>query len=234
MIKSHVKLIFIMLIISINKYAISQNKPKDDLLDQLSNTYKKVNNYSVDATIKVDLPFIKMSPSNAKLYYKWKDKFKVVSKGISIFPKSGFIQIATILDNYESYACINQGQAIINGIETTVLNLISLSDTSDLILCKLWIDPKLLLVYKSQLTTKSNGTILIEYKYGAATEFSLPDFVTFSIDVKKFKLPKVLGADINTSNIGNPSDSKETKKGTIYINLNNYKINKGVPEHIFK
>jgi hypothetical protein len=234
MIKTYIKLVLILLIISISKNVLSQNIPNNDLLERLNDKYKKIKDYSVDAIIKVDLPFIKMFPSNAKLYFKSKDKFKVVSKAISIVPKSGFSQITTILENYKSYACLNQGNEMISGIETTVLNLISPSDTSDLILCKLWIDPKLLLVYKSQLTTKSNGTILIEYKYGTVKEFSLPDFITFSIDVKKFKLPKVLGADINKSTIENPKDTKKTKKGTIYISLKNYKINKGVSDLIFK
>lgn len=226
----------IMIILACPIYALSQDLTQEDLLGMLNKKLKKVKDYSVDARIKVDMPFIKMFPSTAKLYYKEKDKFKVESKAISIVPRSGFGQITSILDNYNSYACLNQGKEMINGVETTVLNLISTSDTTDLILCKLWIDPKLVLIYKSQLTTKSNGTILIEYKYGAAQEYSLPDFIVFSVDVKKFKLPKVLGADINRSNTDKTTTSttKKTNKGTIFISLTNYKINKGLSDEIFK
>ncbi len=234
MIKTYIKLILILLLESISENVLPQNIPNDDLLKQLNNKYEKIKDYSVDATIKVDLPFIKMFPNNAKIYFKSKNKFKVVSKAINVVPKSGFSQITTILDNYLKYDYLNKGQEIINGIETTVINLIAPSDTSDLILCKLWIEPKLLLIYKLQLTTKSNGTVLIEYKYGSAKEFSLPDSITFSIDMKKFNLPKVLGADINRSTNENHAVTRKAEKGTIHITLNNYKINKGISDLIFE
>jgi hypothetical protein len=97
---------------------------------------------------------------------------------------------------------------------------------------KLWIDSKQNLVLKSQLTTKSNGTILTEYTYGTQVGFGLPDNMVFTVDVKKFKVPKSVAADINNSKKADPKADK--KKGKIYIKLYNYQVNKGISDDVFK
>lgn len=193
----------------------------------------KAKDYSADANIKVDIPFIRILPINAKIYSKQKDKFKVVSKSIAIVPKQGFDQASEILSDTNSFTAIIQGQEMINKIQTTIINIIPLSDTSDLILGKLWIDPAQSVILKSQLTTKSNGTILIEYSYGTGIEYGLPDKIVFTIDIKKFKIPKTMIADMDNSS-GKKEISKEKKKGQIFITLTGYQVNKGIPDDFFE
>ena len=195
---------------------------------------QKAKDYSVLANIKVDMPFIRMLPIDAKIYFKQKDKFKVESKSIAIVPRQGFDQSSKMLADTNSFTAIMQGNELINGPLTNIINIIPLSDTSDLILGKLWIDNKQNVVLKSQLTTKSNGTILMEYTYGAQLLYGLPDKMIFSVDVKKFKIPKSVSGDINNSSTETPDKTKDPKKGKIYITLTNYQINKGVPDTIFK
>ena len=38
---------------------------------------QKAKDYSVQANVKIDMPFIRMLPIDAKIYFKQKDKFKV-------------------------------------------------------------------------------------------------------------------------------------------------------------
>ena len=138
---------------------------------------QKAKDYSVLANIKVDVPFIRMLPIDAKIYFKQKDKFKVESKSIAIVPRQGFDQSSKMLADTNSFTAIMQGNELINGPLTNIINIIPLSDTSDLILGKLWIDNKQNVVLKSQLTTKSNGTILMEYTYGAQLLYGLIVFM---------------------------------------------------------
>jgi hypothetical protein len=195
---------------------------------------QKAKDYSVMANIKVDMPFIRMLPIDAKIYYKQKDKFKVESKSIAIVPRQGFDQATKMLADTNSFTAIMQGNELINGIQSSIINIIPLSDTSDLILGKLWIDTKQSIILKSQLTTKSNGTILMEYTYGTQIAYGLPDKMIFSIDVKKFKIPKSVTADINNTTDEKADKSKDQKKGKIFITLSNYQINNGIPDSIFK
>lgn len=193
---------------------------------------QKAKDYTVDVNVKVDMPFIRMMPVNAKIYYKQKDKFKVESKSIAIVPRQGFDQASKMLADTNAYTAVIQGTEMIGNISTTIINIIPLSDTSDLILGKLYIDAKQSVILKSQLTTKSNGTILTEYAYGAQAAYGLPDKMIFSVDVKKFKIPKSVAADMN--NKSTDADKKKDKKtGQIFITLSNYQVNKGIPDSFF-
>ncbi len=229
MIRPRHLLICIILFITASSFAqINANK----ILRAVYVKSQKAKDYSVDVNIKVDMPFIRMMPINAKIYYKQKDKFKVESKSIAIVPREGFDQASKMLADTNSFTAIVQGNELIETIQTTIVNIIPLSDTSDLILGKLWINTQQNSILKSQLTTKSNGTILTEYFYGTQAVYGLPDKMIFSVDVKKFKIPKSVSADIN--NTDKPDKTKENKKGKIFINLTNYQINKGIPDNIFK
>jgi hypothetical protein len=216
----------------------AQSQSVNMLLQKVYQKIQKAKDYSVKAHIRIDMPFIKMLPTNARIYYKQKDKFKVEAKGIAIIPRQGFDQMGKIISDSSRYTCIEQGSEMLSDTRVSVINVISLSDTSDLILGKLWIDPKQALILKSQLSTRSNGTILSEYKYGSQSAFGLPDFMTFTVDVKKFKIPKVMGADINSSggeeNKQEEGKKKEGRKGKVFITLTEYAVNKGIPDDFFK
>lgn len=204
------------------------------ILRGVYNNLQKVKDYTVQANIKVDMPFIRMLPIDAKIYFKQKDKFKVESKSIAIVPRQGFDQSSKMLADTNSFTALAQGTEMIGTVAANVINVIPMSDTTDLILGKLWIDAKRNVILKSQLTTKSNGTILTEYEYGSQTAYGLPDKMTFSVDVKKFKIPKGVTADINNSEAEKKDKGKDPKKGKIFITLTNYQINKGIPDTVFK
>lgn len=216
-------------------FLVFQTNAQTDAKQVLRSVYgklQKAKDYSVQANIKVDMPFIRMLPIDATIYFKQKDKFKVESKSIAIVPRQGFDQSSRMLADTNSFTAVSQGNEMIGTVQTIVINIIPLSDTSDLILGKLWIDPQKSLILKSQLTTKSNGTILTEYSYGTQASYGLPDKMIFSVDVKKFKIPKGVATDLNTT----PAEKKEkeNKKGKIFITLSNYSVNKGIPDSIFK
>jgi hypothetical protein len=71
----------------------TQTQSPNTILNGVYKKMMKAKDYSVQATIKVDLPFIKMMPVEAQIYFKQKDKFRVVSKGIAIIPRQGFDQL---------------------------------------------------------------------------------------------------------------------------------------------
>ncbi len=191
----------------------------------------KANNYSVDVNIKVDLPFIKMLPINAKIYFKQKDKFKVDSKSIAIIPKQGFVQLNKLINDTSSFTAVYQSNELVNGVKISLINVIPLNDTGDVVLGKLWIDEQQQLILKSQITTKLNGTILTTYEYKTQKAYGLPDLMVFEVDIKKFKIPKAVAADINTTQ--KKEAEKAGKKGKIFIKLSNYIVNSGIDDKVF-
>jgi outer membrane lipoprotein-sorting protein len=208
----------------------------DAILNRVVSKINSVKDYSVDANIKADIPLIKILPVKASIYFKQKDKFKVVSKGIAILPKQGFTDVNSFLLKKNSYMAVDGGIKTIENVKTNLITVIPTNENSEFVLAKLWIDSKNDLIIKSQITTRSSGTVTVDYSYGAEAEFGLPNQLIFDIDVKKFKLPKSVAADLNKTEKEKEKAKKnkdQDQKGTIIIKLSNYKINQGICDDFF-
>lgn len=209
------------------------SSPADAMLQKLTQKLAKAKDYSVEANIKTDLPFIKIMPVNATLYFKQKNKFRIVSKSIAVLPRQNFQQISQLLAQPMGYTALASGSEKIGSANTTIINIIPNADTSDLVLGKLWIDGQQNLLLKSQLTTRSNGTVSTTYTYGTQAAYGLPDQLVFTVNMKKFKIPKGVATDLHTSRKADPKE-KERKNGQIYVRLSNYQVNKGISDAFFQ
>jgi outer membrane lipoprotein-sorting protein len=214
-------------------FTADAQKSPNQLLRGVYQKMMKVKDYSVEATIKADIPLIKILPVNAVVYFKQPDKFKVESKGIAILPRQGFSDVSRIISDANSFTAVFTGKEKIGTSLTQIISVIPSVDTGDLVLAKFWIDYARSLVLKTQLTTRSSGTMQIEYFYGNQLAFGLPDKMIFTVDVKKFKIPKVMASDVNSSSKAPKTDDKDSKKGVILIDLKNYKINHGLKDAFF-
>ncbi len=58
--------------------------------------------------------------------------------------------------------------------------------------------------------------------------------MVFTVDIKKFKIPKSVSADINNPKVTEEEKKKNDRKGNIFITLSNYIINKGINDDVFK
>ena len=203
----------------------------NDILTKVVTKLNNVKDYTVTATVNANIPMIKILPSKATIYFKQKDKFKVVSKGIVILPKQGFSEINTLLANQKSYLAVLGETSKVSDEMTYLITIIPNGEQNDIVLAKLWIDTKRSVIMKSQITTKSNGSITTTYSYGDYVNFGLPSQMIFEIDIKTFKLPKSVAGDINKSS--NVKKTKSSNKGKITISLTDYKVNKGLSDAIF-
>ena len=200
------------------------------IIQSVTQRFNAVNDYRADVQVVVDIPFIRMNPIHAKVVYRKPDQIKVKSTGILILPKQDANLIFKTLADTNGYTAIQTGEEPIGTVKTKIINVIPNADTSDLVLGKFWIDAARGLILKSQLTTKSNGTILVENTFGAMASFGLPDKTLFTVEVGKFKLPKAMSLDINRKS---PESHQGDGKGRITLNFSNYIVNKGVkPEEL--
>ena len=202
------------------------------IISKCLNKLNQVQDYTANASIKSDIPFIKILTVKATVYFKQKDHFRIISKGIAVLPKQGFTNLSKLLNEKEKYSAIYSGKEMIEKTNSDIITILPNGDTSDLILVKLWIDPEKDIIRKAQITTISSGTIVTEYQYGSQTAFGLPDHIVFTVDAKKFKIPKGIATDINRSST--PENSKtNAKTGKIYVQLSDYQINKGIKDDVF-
>ena len=80
-----------------------------------------------------------------------------------------------------------------------------------------------------------NGTYELIMEYGKFASYALPDKAIFTFNIKEYKLPKGMtfdyddGSKKKKNNNGSISD-----KGRLEITYNNYIINKGISDAVFK
>jgi len=212
--------IFILLFLSNIVFGQDANKTVSAVINRMN----RIKNYTVEARIKSDIPLIKILPVKAKIEFKQPDEIKMKTQGIAILPKKGFTDLAIMLKNKSSYTAIFTGYEVIQQMKTESITLLPSNDAGEIVLAKIWVNIDEGLILKSQITTRTNGTVVADYLYGKQKEFGLPDELTFSVDVKKFKIPKGVVVDINrTKTMEEPKIQK--KMGTINIQFSDYKIN---------
>lgn len=223
---------FLCLVFTFRCEGTIQAQTPNQIINTVNRRFSKISDYKADVLVTVDVPSIKVNPIKAKVVYKKPDKFKVKAEGILILPKQNANFLLSTLRDTTSYTAIKTGEETVNGVNTKIINIIPSADTADLILGKFWIDDLKGLVMKSQLTTKSQGTILIENMFGSASAYGLPDKLLFIIETEKFKLPKALALDIGT-NSARKNEQTGDGKGRITLTFSNYIVNKGISNEEF-
>jgi len=221
----------LILIIGLFSGAYTAQNPAQDLLNKVVEKTSLVNDYSASVLIKPDVPMIKSLPVKAKIYFKKKDKFKVVSKSIAILPKQGFTDVNVFLSNPKNYMVVEAGAKVINNTTTRLLTVIANESSSEIILAKLYVHPKHYVILESEITTRSSGTVKVNYKYSSQLSYGLPSQIKFTVDVKEFKMPKSFSS--NPHKVGSSKKSNR-KTGTIVLDITNYLVNKGVSDSIFQ
>ncbi len=204
----------------------------DQLVTRVAGVLQKVRDYTAEVVVTPDVPMLKMQPVTGTVYYKAPNSFSIVSPNLAILPKQGLMEHQRILQQRDQFSAVQTGTETIGGVSCSIISLLPHSDTMDIILAKLWIDPSSALVYKALVTTRNNGTITVDYHYGSQKAYALPDQIVFYVDVKKFKFSKGVSTDINHSK--STPDGNGPKSGSIRIDLSHYKVNSGLGDDVFR
>ncbi len=200
----------------------------DKILSGVKKKFDAVKDYEVDVKIKIDVEFLKVPDNDAKIYFKAPDKIKLqTGDDFALIPKEGLnFNPANLLNG--KYTSVYEGETKINGTSHHIVKVIPTGGTGDVVLSTLWINKSTLFINKVETTTKNNGTFQIDMVYPKESKYPLPSNMTFSFEVGKFNLPKGFGGKKKREN----TDLRAP--GKVYITYKNYKINKGVPDSIFK
>ncbi len=204
----------------------------EEILKGVIDKIDLVEDYQADVQIKAAIPFIKVPIAKAKIYFKQKDKFKVESKGIAILPKQGMSDLTGFLSNEKKYSAVLGEAKTINEHKTRLISILPTDENSEIILAKVYISTSEDLIYRTVLTTKSSGTVSIDYEYNLNKKYGLPNKMTFTVDIKKFKMPKSVASDIRNNE--KQKKYKDNEKGTIVLTFSNYLVNKGISDDVFK
>jgi hypothetical protein len=213
-----------------------QGQDADKLIREVRSKLDQVKDYSATGKLKTDVAFLKIPVSNVQVYYKKPNRFKVKKDGgISLLPKNGVsVNLNSLLMN-EDYTAVPGGETVLNGVTLQIVKLLPLNDNSDVVLTTMYIDEKKLLIHKAVTTTRDNGTYDMQMSYGRFEKYGLPDKVIFSFNTKDYKLPKGVTFEYDAGETVKTEEEKlKNKKGRVEILYDNYMINRGISDAIFK
>lgn len=209
------------------------------LLQKVKEKYDKVNDYTATGKMKTNVLFIKAPVATVKIYYKRPDKLKIKNEsGVSFIPKGSVnINMNNVL-GLNNFEAVEAAAEKVNGVDCKVVKIFPLSDDENISRATLYIDEKQLLVMKSVISTRENGTYELLMIYKKYASYGLPDKVELTFNTRDYKLPKGISIDYdNGSNRQQPAqeaDKNKNQKGRVEITYSDYVINKGVPDDIFK
>jgi len=225
--------LLISLFLILVQFGFSQSKDPDEIINEVIKNFNKVNDYQVDVNIKVDVEFIKVPETKAKIYFKQPDKIHLEAEGFAMLPKKGLeFSPSSLLK--KDYTAIYERDIDLNGFKTSIVKVIPLGDQGEVILSTYWIDQKKQVIRKVESTTKTNGTFTIDFTYDDKIKYPLPAKILFSFNMDKMNIPSTISGETNTENPDKKKKNSDSRtKGKVIVNYSNYLVNKGVPDSIF-
>lgn len=209
-----------------------QKKEPRQILDNIVNNFNKVQDYEVDVKIRVDVEFLKVPESQAKIFFKQPDKISLKSDGFAMLPKNGFnFAPSTLLK--DEYTAIYEKEEIVDGRKLTVIKVIPLGTASEVILSTLWIDEEINAIRKIESTTKVNGTFIIDFSYDEKLKYPLPSAMEFSFNIDKMNFPSSMMGNTDTRKRQQKKPADSLTKGKVYVEYSDYKVNRGIPDSLF-
>ena len=205
-----------------------------ELVKKVKAKLDKVNDYTAEGKMKIDVSFIDAPDSKVVIYYKKPNKFKVKKNGgISILPKGGVsVNMGTLLAN-NNYDIVPGKDVQLNGVNVKVVKLLPQDENGDVVLTTLYIEEKNLVIRKATVTTRESGTYEIELSYSKYIDWGLPDKVIFSFNTKDYKLPKGITFEYEKGDT-KKQEALKNKKGKVEISYSGYSINKGIDDKVFQ
>lgn len=212
----------------------TQSKDPDKILENVVDNFSKVQDYSVDVNIKIDVEFIKVPETKAKIFFKQPDKIHLESDGFAMLPKNGMKFSPTALITKE-HTAIYEKDVVLNGVNTALIKVIPLGDQGDVILSTLWVDQVMNVIRKVESTTKTNGTFTIDFSYAEDLKYPLPSEIIFSFNVDKMNIPATISGETTPENPKKKKGRSDgVTKGKVIVKYNNYEVNKGISDSIFE
>ncbi len=222
--------LFLMIIFSIGEFS-PQSKDPDEILEGVKAAFKKIVDYEVDIRVKIDVDFLKVPDSEAKLYFKQPNKIHVESKKFALLPRQG-LDFSPLGLLSVKYTALYEQEDTIRNIPTSVVKIIPLGNDGDIILSTFWVDQSRNLIIRVESTKKPTGTFTIDFTYEKYDDYyELPSKMEFTFTVDRMMFPRGMDGQSDDEDSNDKSDSKT---GKVYITYANYKVNQGLPDELFE
>jgi len=211
-------LLKIIALIIISSYSNAQNA--DAIIKSVSDKFAKINNYTADVLIKIDVETIKIKDRKAKVSYKRPDQFSFKSDGFILLPKNAgqgdFMKLLS-----QKSTAIYVKEEIINNVKTHFIKLLPVDPNSEVVLAEVWIDKVYSRVVKLKTYTRQSGSYTV-YFYYSSLPYNLPERTIIEFELKTLRFPGKLSGDLVELE---KEMKKKGSKGRVIMIYSNYKVN---------
>ena len=227
------KFVFLFLLICFTVSDSSgQSKDPDDILDRVKASFIMIEDYEVDIQIKVDVDFLKVPDSEAKLYFKQPNKIHVEAEKFALLPRQG-LDFSPLGLLSGKYTALYEREDTVRGLPTSVVKIIPLGSDGDIILSTFWVDQSRDLIIRMESTKKPTGTFTIDFTYERYDDnYELPSQMEFTFTVDRMMFPRGMDGQSDTDDDSDKKSNSTT--GKVYITYANYKVNQGLPDELFE
>jgi hypothetical protein len=188
----------------------------DPLLQKVRGRMESIETFQASVEMQVDISFVNMPVKQAEISYVKGEPISVTSEDFVMIPKRGLDLTLNELFRYP-FMTLNLGKVELGGRLCELIKIIPSGDASDYSIASLWVDPVVLQVLKTQISTKKNGVYDIFYAY-SEREAVLPSEIRVEFEVSGVKIPlRFLGRDTQVDRDGMRQNPQE--RGAIYLNL---------------
>ena len=236
----------IILLFLLSSFLFSNENKEDYYIRKTNEKFNEVNDYQVEMVIRVKVPAFRMPKKKYKVFYKKPNKIKIKSKGFGILPKTGLFtspndnfdnlkNITMIYDEDLSNHVVLKGDLIVDSLKFDMPNEYSRITFDPIVEVKIdtinWVI--------KNVTTKLDSLKLfqINNNYDIYNDkYYMPKESVVKYFIKDKKLFNWINKDASNvigqgKELANRNDS--IVEGTITVEYNNYKINKGIKDKIF-
>jgi len=222
--------LFLMFFITVNEFSPQSTDP-DEILDGVKEAFTKIEDYEVDIRVIIDVDFLKVPDSEAKLYFKQPNKIHVESEKFALLPRQG-LDFSPLGLLSGKYTALYEQEDTIRNIPTSVVKIIPLGNDGDIILSTFWVDQSRNLIIRVESTKKPTGTFTIDFTYEKYDYYyELPSKMEFTFTVDRMMFPRGMDGQSDDEDSNDKSDSKT---GKVYITYTNYEVNQGLPDELFE
>lgn len=211
---------------SASNTASPQGKPDAAaIIGEIQRRFAQIRDYSADMTARIDMPGVKVPEMKATIHFKQPDRMKLDAKGFAMLPRDVVLFNPSMLSQ-ENYDMVVQGEEVVDGAPCWKLRLMATSDTLRI---------QRMLLYVS----KATGSIV---RMASDPDKGTPAdarFTYVTID-GRHELPAriVLRFEPPEQSMMNPMQKpgRKIERGpaTIVVTYANYRVNKGIPDSVFK
>ncbi|QDO95393.1 hypothetical protein FNB79_15930 [Formosa sediminum] len=181
----------------------------------------RVEHFTVDIQLDVDVSFINMPTKYAKMTYNKGEQAKFLSSDFVMIPKRGLDFSLQQLFEYP-FITVHRGDVERNGATYKAINVIPTDNRAEFSIATVLIDTKHIRIAESEIFTKKHGAYVLDFNYENAKAI-LPERVTVNFEMERIRIPlNYMGKDTKIDK----AQLKEngTKTGKITLKMSNYNI----------